>query len=70
MNKMDEFIAALRKGKGYSWIATYGHTLSKEELCSVIKEYDYAIHISTSIDRERFMYGVVADSLEEEYGED
>lgn len=69
MNKMDEFIAALRKGKGYSWIATYGHELSKDELISIIKEYDYAIHSGTTASEEKDMYLAVADELEGEYGE-
>ena len=71
MNQMNEFIAALREGKGYSWIATYGWELDKDELLDIIKEYDYAIHQETmTVGEEMQMYNVVADNLEEMYGEE
>ena len=70
MNNMDEFIEALREGKGYDWIANHGWELSKDELVNIIKEYDYAIHRSVTTDEEEYMYNVVADNLELIYGEE
>lgn len=67
---MNEFIAALREGKGYGWIANHGWELSKDELVNIIKEYDYSIHRSVTTDSELYMYSFVADSLEEMYGEE
>lgn len=70
MSKMNEFIEALRKGSSYGWIANNGYNLSKYELIDIIKEYDYAIHISATIDSESYMYNVVADNLELMYEEE
>ena len=71
MNNMDEFIEALREGKGYDWIANHGWELSKDELVNIIKEYDYAIHEETmTVGEEMQMYNVVANNLELIYGEE
>ena len=37
MSKLNEFTEALKEGKGYGWIANHGYSLSKEELCNIIK---------------------------------
>jgi hypothetical protein len=58
---MEDFIKALREGKGYDWIANNGWKLTKEELISIIKEYDYAIYES----REKYLYDNISDELEE-----
>ena len=71
MNKMNEFIEALREGTGYGWIANYGYSFGKEELVNIIKEYDYAIHsMTTTLDEETDIYCAVADELKAMYGED
>jgi len=57
MSKINEFIEALRQGKGYGWIANHGWELSKDELCNIIKECLYSIDD-------------VADNLEDLYGEE
>lgn len=67
---MEDFIEALKEGRGYDWIANHGWELSKEELINIIKEYDYAIHRSVITDSESYMYSFVADELEEMYGEE
>ena len=71
MDKIKEFIAALREGKSYDWIANHGWELSKDELCRIIKEYDYAIYSKTKMAyKEQEVYDCVADELEEFYEEE
>ena len=71
MDKMNEFIAALKEGEGYSWIANNGYTLSKDELCRIIMEYDYAIYSKTHVASDKQdVYTAIADELEEMYGDE
>lgn len=66
MDKMKEFIRALREGKSYDWIANHGWELNKDELIRIIKEYDYEIHREMR-DADINSYNNVADELEEFY---
>lgn len=71
MNEIKSFIEALREGKSYDWIANNGYNLGKEDLCRIIKEYDYAIYKKTKLAyTEQEVYNCVADELEEFYEED
>lgn len=71
MDKINEFISALREGNGYDWISRNNCELSKDELVNIIKEYDYAIHNETMTRNEEMgMYRAVANELEEIYGEE
>ena len=67
MNKMNEFIEALRSGSGYDWICRNGHELNKYELIDIIKEYDYAIHDNTNPYEKKLIYGAAADELSSIY---
>lgn len=67
MDKMKEYMVALRNGTSYDWIANHGWELSKDELINIIKEFDYAT--SYSIDAED-IYDKVAINLEEMYEEE
>ena len=40
---MDEFINALRNGSAYDWISNHGWELSKDELITIIKEYEFQV---------------------------
>ena len=70
MNKMNEFIAALRRGKGYGWIADHGWELSKDELCDIIKEYEYARTEMNDDLAENLFKDYVIENLEDIYGEE
>jgi len=70
MSKINEFIEALKKGKGYGWIANRGHELSKDELCNIIKEYEYARTEMNDVLAEDMFKDFVADNLEVLYGEE
>ena len=66
-NKVQEFIDALRKGKGYGWICNHGHELNKYELIDIVKELDYAI--SNSMEKED-IYECAATELADMYEDD
>lgn len=67
INKMQEFIKALRNGNGYDWISRCGWELNKYELIDIIKELDYAIH--NSIEKED-IYECAAIELADMYEDD
>lgn len=67
---MKDFIAALREGKGYGWIANHGYELSKSELCDIIKEYDFAIQSMKPYDTKEDIHNAVAEELMMIYGEE
>lgn len=69
MDKMNEFIEALRNGKGYDWISRNGHMLNKYELIDIVKEYDYAIHDCSTTYVEKEIYEAAAEELYNVYGE-
>lgn len=65
MNKMNEYIKALKNGKGFEWIAQHGHELDKYDLIDIIKELDCAIE--KSIEKED-IYESAAIELKSCYG--
>lgn len=67
MEKMNEFIKALKEGKGYDWISRNGHELNKYELIDIVKEYDYAIHSTCSNWLKMEIYESAAEELNEVY---
>lgn len=67
MNKMNEFIEALRNGKAYDWISRHGHELNKYELIDIIKEYEYARSNMNDELAEDLFKDFVADNLNELY---
>ncbi len=58
---MEDFIKALRENKAYDWIANNGWKLSKDELITIIKEYDFALPDS----EEKHIHLIIATELEE-----
>ena len=40
---LKNYIEALRNGNGYQYICDNGHSMSKSELCDIIKEFDYVV---------------------------
>lgn len=64
---MKEFIKAIQEDKAYGWIANHGHELSKDDLCNIIKEYEYA---RTMTDVEDLFKDHIVENLEDLYGED
>ena len=69
MDKMNEFIEALKNGRSYDWISSNGHSLNKYELIDIIREYDYAIHDCCSTYEAKEIYEAVAEELYNVYGE-
>ena len=67
MNKMKEFIDALRNGKGYDWICNHGHELNRYELIDIVKEYEYARGQMNDEIAEDLFKDFVADNLEDIY---
>lgn len=67
---MDKVIESIRKGDCYDFISNNGYRLSKAELVSIIKEYDYMIHSMDICDDANSMYNKIADELEESYSDD
>ena len=67
MSKMNEFIEAIKEDRAYGWIANHGHELSKDDLCNIIKEYEYA---RTMTDVEDLFKDHVVENLEDLYGEE
>ena len=67
MNRMKDYIKALKEGNGYGWIANNGYNLRQDELIDIIKELEYAI--SHSIDYED-VYNEAAINLHELYEEE
>lgn len=67
MDKMKDYIKALKEGNGYGWIANHGYRLRQSELIDIIKELEYAI--SHSIDFED-VYNEAAINLHEIYEEE
>ena len=70
MSKMKEFIAALRDGKSYEWIANHGWELNKDDLIRIIKEYDYAIHSMKHYDDKDDVYDAIYVELMDWYSEE
>lgn len=69
-NKVQEFIDALRKGKGYGWICNHGHELNKYELIDIVKEYEYArVNMNDDLAEDLFKDFVI-DNLNELYEEE
>lgn len=68
MDKMKQFIEAVKDNRAYDWILNNGHSMDKSELIRIIAEFDYAIHSSTILEMEKndIRYSV-ADNLKEHY---
>ena len=60
---MDDFIKALKNGKGYDWMCQHGNDLNKYELMDIVKEYDYAIRSCSSNSGAAYIYGLAAEQL-------
>ena len=69
MDKMQDYIEALRNGKGYTWISNYGHELNKYELIDIIKELTFSIHFIGDFDRED-IFALAAENLKDIYNEE
>ena len=67
---MKEFIEAIKEDRAYGWIANHGHELSKDDLCNIIKEYEYARTEMNDVLAEEMFKDFVAYNLEDLYGED
>lgn len=69
MNEMQQYIKALKEGRGYDWISSNGHRLNKYELIDIVKELDYAIHIVNEFDMTS-IYNFAANNLDDNYREE
>ena len=67
MDRMKDFIKALRKGRGYDWIVQHGHELNKYELIDIVKEYDYAIQDNADGYDSKAIYNAAAEELSNYY---
>lgn len=70
MNMMNNFIEALKNGKGYDWICNHGHELNKYELLDIIKEYEYARTEMEDAFAKDLFKDFVADNLNVIYEEE
>lgn len=68
MDKMKQFIEAVKDNRAYDFILSNGHSMSKDELIRIIAEFDYAIHSSTILEMEKNdIRHSVSDNLKEHY---
>jgi len=68
MSAIEEYIKALRKGKGYVFLCERGYDLSKNEILSILKEFDYMVRqLSTNPRITQSHYDIVAEELEAMY---
>ena len=67
MAKIYEFMEALKEGKAFDWISNNGHELNKDDLISIIKEYDYAIYSMGICDGKEDLYDTVYENLTDRY---
>ena len=70
MSRMNDYITALKNGRGYDWIANHGWELRKDELIDIIKEFDYAIHTMRSYDDKDDVYNAVCEELTDSYNDE
>ena len=63
---MKAYLRALRQGGSFDYICNHGHEFTKDELITIIKEFDYVMgEISEHYEGSRQYLGRVADSIEE-----
>jgi len=68
MSAIEGYIKALLNGKGYAFLCEKGYDLSKDEILSVLKEFDYMVcHLSSNPRITQFYYDIVAEKLEAMY---
>lgn len=67
MDKINEYIEALRNGKGFDWICNHGNELNKYELIDIVKELDYAIYDNLYDFDQKEVYEAAADELNDMY---
>ena len=65
---LEKYVDALREGNGYQFICDNGHEMSKSDLCSIIKEFDYVVKDLSFKNEDSSIYlEYVADSIKEWY---
>lgn len=63
---MKAYIKALRNGNSFDYICNHGHEFTKDELITIIKEFDYVMSQVSEDNEGSIEYlGRVADSIEE-----
>ena len=67
MDKIHEFLEALKNGNSFDWISNNGYDLNKDDLIRIIKEYDYAIHSMGVCDGKEDLYDAVYENLVDWY---
>ena len=69
MDKMKQFIEAVKDNRAYDWILNNGHSMDKSELIRIIAEFDYAIHSASMLmeTEKDIIRQDVADNLKEHY---
>lgn len=67
MDKIHDFMEALKEGKSFDWISNNGHDLNKDDLIRIIKEYDYAIYSMGICDEKEDLYDTVYENLADLY---
>ena len=67
MSKMQQYIEALKEGKGYDWISRHGWDLKKDDLIDIIKEFDFAINSMGICDGKEDLYDAIYEELSERY---
>ena len=69
MEKMKQFIEAVKDNRAYDWILTNGYSMDKSELVRIIAEFDYAIHSASMLMKTEkdIIRQDVAENLKEHY---
>ena len=63
MANMRDYIKSLTEDKSYDWICNHGWELTKDDLISIIKEFDYAIGSMKPYDSKEDVYESIAEEL-------
>lgn len=69
MDKMKQFIEAVKDNRAYDWILNNGYSMDKSELIRIIAEFVYVVHSDvwlTESDKDIIRKGV-AENLKEHY---
>lgn len=69
MDKMKQFIEAVKDNRAYDWILNNGHSMDKSELIRIIAEFDYAVHSAFGLltEEKQRIRESVAENLKEHY---
>ena len=63
---LEKYVEALKNGEGYQFICDNGYSMSKSELCDIIKEFHYTVRELSKRNVGSDVYlDYVAESIEE-----